>query len=197
MASRPAAVGTDLAAAVEALRGELGQLRAILQDVHDGLAGVRTDLTALPEQLGPVVTGAVARALANQAGGGGLATQLGEVEARLAGHVDDAVLALAEALRGRSAVVDASDGDVDEPAVGEPGSAEESTDEVVWDDDGPQDWELEEAVAADVGGEPDPPPVGDAPTEPAAGPTGLLAADVLPPAPPERPKRRGVFRRGG
>jgi hypothetical protein len=38
-----------------------------LQDVHDGLAGVRTDIGALPDQLGPGVTSAVAHGMASTA----------------------------------------------------------------------------------------------------------------------------------
>ncbi|MGH3745467.1 MAG: hypothetical protein ACRDTP_11455, partial [Mycobacteriales bacterium] len=35
-----------------------------IQDLHDGLAGVRTDMSSLPEQIGPAVTSAVAHGLA-------------------------------------------------------------------------------------------------------------------------------------
>lgn len=177
----------DLTAAVAALRAELAEVRSTLQDVHDGLAGVRTDLTALPEQLGPVVTSAVARALAHQAGGGvgDLATQLSEVEARLAGHVDEAVLALAEAVLRRP------DTDASAPQGQSTADSVSTDDEVQWDDDGPQDWELEESAepAPDASPIPSPdPPVAERIGQPAA-------ADMLPAPPPDRTPRKSLFRR--
>ncbi len=88
----PAEVGTgaDVVEAIEGLRAELSAVREAqatahaqlstrldaltptppgpgepsLQDVHDGLAGVRTDMSALPELIGPAVASAVAHGVA-------------------------------------------------------------------------------------------------------------------------------------
>lgn len=183
--------GADLTAAVAALRAELAEVRSTLQDVHDGLAGVRTDLTALPDQLGPVVTSAVTRALANQRpaeGAGELSSRLVEVEERLAQHIDEAVLALAEAVLRRG------DGPVDAAAVeegaGEP-VADLAEDQVTWDDDGPQDWELEENAepAADQA----PTALADPSVDEGIGQPA--AADVLPAPLPDRTPRKSLFRR--
>jgi hypothetical protein len=58
----------DLSARIDALAADAPEAPSMptgssIQDLHDGLAGVRTDLASLPEQIGPAVTSAVAHGL--------------------------------------------------------------------------------------------------------------------------------------
>lgn len=78
-----------------------------IQDLHDGLAGVRTDVASLPEQIGPAVTSAVAHGLAettNQVGAlrqslADTVNETGELRSLVAGHAEHLGL-LPEAVAG-------------------------------------------------------------------------------------------------
>lgn len=171
-----------------------------LQDIHDGLAGVRTDLASLPEQLGPAVTSAVAHGMAEtsrqvaaltaalpgppQSGAGAgltsggpdlqalaglvderVGAHLADLEARLGRHVDEAVLALAEAMLRRPTSPTRSSQAPQEPL--DPSSDEVPTTA------GPDAFDLAEAAAATsaepelAAAEPWPEPVIDAVPDPA------------------------------
>lgn len=77
------------------------------QDLHDGLAGVRTDMTSLPEQIGPAVTSAVAHGLAETTTQVGAlrqsltdtVTETTELRSLVAAHADHLEL-LPEAVEG-------------------------------------------------------------------------------------------------